>query len=452
MSVFKMPAKLLKEIEAIIAKFWWCQSEAGNGIHWKSWGSMGIIKSQGGLGFRDFISFNRALLAKQLWRMIKVPQSLVSRVFKEKYFLNCDVMEAELKGSPSYIWRSIWSSMNLVKEGLVWRVGNGRDISIWKDKWLPRPVTYQVQTPPNILDPNCRVSDLINESSKSWKEDLVKTIFCKEETDLILSIPISRRGASDKKIWAGSTRGIFTVKSAYHMDTCLSKRRRGEPSSGGEDAGMWKDLWKLEAPGKIRMFVWGSLSNVLPTKDVLYRKNILKDNLCPICTREPESVIHALWSCPAARDVWGADSSKLKKWNSSFCDFQQLWKDMSTRLDSEELQMTAVKFQLLWKRRNAFVFKNQFMSPESISTLAQAEVSMLREANSMDSRGVEGGVSATVASRHWKAPEWPAVKVNFDASFDKLQKRGGIGIVVRDWEGKLKACLTSSRKNVFTAA
>ncbi|XP_042954568.1 uncharacterized protein LOC122290977 [Carya illinoinensis] len=151
MSVFKMPGKLLKDIKAIIAKFWWCQTEAGRGIHWKSWSSMGTVKNQGGLGFRDFNSFNRALLAKQLWRMIKEPQSLVSRVFKEKYFLNCEVMEAELKGSPSYIWRSIWSSRNLVREGLVWRVGNGRDISIWKEKWLPRPVTYQVQTPSPTL-------------------------------------------------------------------------------------------------------------------------------------------------------------------------------------------------------------------------------------------------------------------------------------------------------------
>ncbi|XP_042944668.1 uncharacterized protein LOC122278556 [Carya illinoinensis] len=84
MSVFKMPGKLLKESEAIIAKFWWNQKEVGKGIHWKSWSSMGTVKNQGGLGFRDFNSFNRTLLAKQLWRMIKEPLTLVSRVYKEK--------------------------------------------------------------------------------------------------------------------------------------------------------------------------------------------------------------------------------------------------------------------------------------------------------------------------------------------------------------------------------
>ncbi|XP_042973039.1 uncharacterized mitochondrial protein AtMg00310-like [Carya illinoinensis] len=162
MSVFKMLGLLLKEIEALIARFWWNQKEVGKGIHWKSWKHMGEVKNQERLGFRDLSSFNKALLAKQLRRTIKEPLSLVLRVFKQKCFQHCDVMEAELKGSPLYIWRSLWSSMDLVKEGLVWRVGNGRDIKIWKEKWLSRPVTFQVQTHINSLDPDCKVDALIN--------------------------------------------------------------------------------------------------------------------------------------------------------------------------------------------------------------------------------------------------------------------------------------------------
>ncbi|XP_042954599.1 uncharacterized protein LOC122291013 [Carya illinoinensis] len=114
--------------------------------------------------------------------------------------------------------------------------------------------------------------------------------------------------------------------------------------------------------------------------------------------------------------------------------------------------MAAVLCHLLWSRRNAFVFKDQFMSPETITAMAQAEVSVLREVNSKVSSRLEGGGSAAVAGRQWQLPEWPAVKVNFDAAFDKSLNRGAIGIVVRDCEGKLKACLTTSRDQVFSAA
>jgi hypothetical protein len=47
---------------------------------------MGVSKAQGGLGFRDLVIFNKALLAKQCWRLLKNPDSLVARILQAKYF------------------------------------------------------------------------------------------------------------------------------------------------------------------------------------------------------------------------------------------------------------------------------------------------------------------------------------------------------------------------------
>lgn len=58
------------------------------------WDDLCKPKFQGGLGFRNLTAFNKSLLAKQVWRIINYPNSLMARVLKGKYFKNSDVMEA----------------------------------------------------------------------------------------------------------------------------------------------------------------------------------------------------------------------------------------------------------------------------------------------------------------------------------------------------------------------
>lgn len=83
------------------------------------------------MGFRDFHSFDFAMLGKQVWRIIHYPNSLLSRVFKAKYFSDNDVLEAKAKNNSSYTWKSIFGALHLVTNGIRWRVGNGGSSDIW---------------------------------------------------------------------------------------------------------------------------------------------------------------------------------------------------------------------------------------------------------------------------------------------------------------------------------
>ncbi|KAL9830803.1 hypothetical protein AtNW77_Chr3g0193461 [Arabidopsis thaliana] len=55
-------------------------------MHWMACDKVYYSKSEGGLGFCNVDDFNSALLAKQLWHLITVPDSLFARVFKGRFF------------------------------------------------------------------------------------------------------------------------------------------------------------------------------------------------------------------------------------------------------------------------------------------------------------------------------------------------------------------------------
>lgn len=103
MSCFKIPKVIYEAIENECAKFWWGTDETKRKLHWKTWKFFCHSKCLGGLGFRNLELFNRALLAKQIWRILRQPNSLVSRILKARYFNHEDIMDAKLGNNPSYI-------------------------------------------------------------------------------------------------------------------------------------------------------------------------------------------------------------------------------------------------------------------------------------------------------------------------------------------------------------
>lgn len=59
------------------------------------------------MGFREFTTFNQAMLGRQCWRLLTDPDSLCSRVLKGRYFPNSSFWEAAQPKSLSFTWRSL---------------------------------------------------------------------------------------------------------------------------------------------------------------------------------------------------------------------------------------------------------------------------------------------------------------------------------------------------------
>ncbi|KAH9715585.1 hypothetical protein KPL71_021114 [Citrus sinensis] len=78
MSVFKIPQGLCDDIQKVIAKFWWGSKNEWKGIHWARWERLNKAKCRGGMGFKEFSCFKHALVAKQGWRILQFPDSLMA--------------------------------------------------------------------------------------------------------------------------------------------------------------------------------------------------------------------------------------------------------------------------------------------------------------------------------------------------------------------------------------
>jgi hypothetical protein len=86
---------------------------------------------------------------------------------------------------------------------------------------------------------------------------------------------ISPLGQDDKMIWKGTPLGLFTVKSAYHMEMQRISQERGE-CSGEYGGGMvWKAIWDLKALPVLRNFCWKVSNNLLPNMENLFGKKIV---------------------------------------------------------------------------------------------------------------------------------------------------------------------------------
>ncbi|XP_057457734.1 uncharacterized protein LOC130748518 [Lotus japonicus] len=125
MSCFKLPESVCASMASLMANFWWGQKNSEKKIHWMSWANLCKPKACGGLGFRDFRSFNDALLAKQVWRLLHREDSLLFKCLKARYFPRSSLLDAPVGFRPSFAWRSICSARPIIKDGFVWKVGNG---------------------------------------------------------------------------------------------------------------------------------------------------------------------------------------------------------------------------------------------------------------------------------------------------------------------------------------
>ena len=158
------------------------------------------------------------------------------------------------------------------------------------------------------------------------------------------------------------------MKDAYQVALRLLHHDGAEHSNARIDGKVWKTIWALKLPPKVRNFIWRACSNILPTKENLHSRRVKVEPRYDICCQQPESTSHLLWECPLARNVWAISKGRVQKCSNQVQDFFQLFRMLKGKLTKTELERWATTSWAIWNARNGnkYYFEKVQVQPRSI--------------------------------------------------------------------------------------
>ncbi|XP_057793349.1 uncharacterized protein LOC131009970 [Salvia miltiorrhiza] len=426
MSCFLIPEHVCKRLNSLSAQFFWGQRHEERRIHWRNWKSLCRAKWDGGLGFRDISCFNRALLAKQAWRLISKPDSPLAQSLKARYYPRMDITQVTKAYNPSYTWRSLVTGLDILRDELAWRVGNGLSIRVGLDRWIPSSGGFK---PGRALDDdtaNTKAADFILFDRGTWDMDKLGQVFSNFEVEKIASIPIRLSPTPDSRFWPHTKSGTYTVKSGYA--TALSKARE-EATSSGPLHPIWKWLWKLNITPKVRLFMWKCLEDALPLRCALRRRGLDLDPTCARCGESDETIEHVFRDCAWTTFFWRSSSLRLsiEQADRELCFLA--WISQIQLVDNADFHRIFCTFLwVIWYARNLLIFQHKELSHLDCFNLGMKHLPLSLPHRSLPKMQDQ---SLDVVPGFWRV--W------CDAAF-KPDIGVGLGVFITDDNGILMGC------------
>ena len=326
-------------------------------------------------------------------------ESLLFKVFSPKFFPSGNILDALEKTRGSFAWRSIMQAKKLILAGTSWRVGNGQKILIKDSNWLPEEGHHRIISPLLDFPHDAKVADLIKGSPPEWDTEKIRGSFLPYDADAILQIPLSYRSPPNKLIWHATKNGKFSVRSGYHL--LLQEEQNSNPGSSRhrEVDPLWKIIWSMRVPTKIRSFIWSACHESLPTKMGLMRRKVVASPWCESCGTGTEDCLHALWNCPLLNTTWSSQHKFSDLQNANHSSFTELVSQRGMLNQDLLLEEFAMICWLLWHKRN----KNRLHLPsEDYNQICPRAQALLKEFLTINAK--EEPVKLPKPSTSWRPP------------------------------------------------
>jgi hypothetical protein len=454
MSNFMIPKSMCDQIEKAICRFWWGSKEGQQKIHWKARKELFKPKFQGGLGFRDMHLFNKAMLAKQVWRLQTDPNSLVGQCFKARYYPNTDILHSSQGRNASYAWQSIYQAIDLIHKGSCWKIGNGQLVNIWEDNWLVYQNGYKTFTPQaNHYNINKVEDIMLLQHQKNWNTNLIDQIFLPFESDLIKQIPLIDVPMDDRLMWPYSKDGIYSVKIGYNLLQSWQEAERPSTTINTRNNTIWKKLWTLHTVPRHKMLLWRILQEAIPVRSKLNHRGVQCDIICPRCLEREETSDHTFMHCHHAAKIWFGSKLGIN-FNNNQRTFNDWLSYAINILKEDDISYIAAIINSIWFARNQQVFDLKDIDANTIIDRAQRSLQEFQVAmasqlphkansshRSTTNTYTQRSTTHDEANKHWTRPDNDSIKVNSDANL-VIDGRWGLGVACRNYQGELLAAAT----------
>jgi hypothetical protein len=147
-----------------------------------------LVSARGGIGSDD----------------VQVNKCLCAQLLRAKYYPGGEIIDTIFAGEASPSWRGMEHGLELLKKGIIWRVGRGTKIQIWRDPWIPRPPSLKNNLKKGERSRLRWVSQLMVPGQCEWHMQSLNSYFYRHDIEEIRKIRLSDTG-------------MFTVRSAYKI-------------------------------------------------------------------------------------------------------------------------------------------------------------------------------------------------------------------------------------------
>ncbi|GJU43581.1 auxin efflux carrier [Tanacetum coccineum] len=320
-----------------------------------AWEVVCLPKDEGGLGIRRLDSFNKALMAAHIWKLLNKKNSLWVTWIHIHKINDRNFWDIPCRGNMSWAWRKVLQLRHIIRKFIWHKIGDGQRTSIWYDHWchlspLAEVVSYRDIHRAGLL-PSSKVADVMVSGSLVWPIDLSS----KYSNLLSIAAPSISAGTMDTIEWKSSD-GVIQPFSARVVWNSI------RPHDNKVD---W--FYVVWFPGCIPRHafnLWLVVKKKLKTQDRLASWNVNASlaTHCTLCESQPDSHDHLFFECPFSNQVWChmRDFVGLPRMQPSLELIVDLLspfsKSRTTRCVVSKLVLAATAY-FLWRERNDRLFK-----------------------------------------------------------------------------------------------